>query len=106
VIWLLAELGAKLDLPDLRGVRPIFSAASAGHAGVLLALHQCDVDMNAVSNLGASAAFMAAMRGHHGAVRSLHFVGADLDLRNKNGATPLHGPGPPAAVKRPSRFPQ
>uniref|UniRef100_A0A8C5H3I6 Protein TANC1-like n=1 Tax=Gouania willdenowi TaxID=441366 RepID=A0A8C5H3I6_GOUWI len=86
----LLEHGAKLEMPNRRGIAPLLSASKHGHTQVRksLLLKQ-GADINTSDRQGRTALMLAASEGHTGTVQLLLSKGASLSCADQEELTAL-----------------
>ncbi|NLI79232.1 MAG: hypothetical protein GX442_22655 [Candidatus Riflebacteria bacterium] len=89
VIDLLADHGARLDLPDQHGNTPLIIAVKQCAAAVVQALARRGAPLDGANARGQTALMTAAFYGHDASAKALIEAGAPLDQRNQVGQTAL-----------------
>ncbi|XP_011488875.2 protein TANC1 isoform X2 [Oryzias latipes] len=86
---LLLERGARLEIPNRRGMVPLLSAAKHGHTQVVELLLKQGADINVSDKQGRNALILAAAEGHTSTVELLMLKGATLSSADQEGLTAL-----------------
>ncbi|RVE74379.1 hypothetical protein OJAV_G00021360 [Oryzias javanicus] len=86
---LLLERGARLEIPNRRGMVPLLSAAKHGHTQVVELLLKQGADINVSDKQGRNALILAAAEGHTSTVELLMLKGAALSSADQEGLTAL-----------------
>ncbi len=89
VIDLLADHGARLDLPDPQGNTPLIIAVKQSGSAVVEALVRRGAPLDAANARGQTALMVAAFYGNDRAAKVLIEAGAALNQRNQVGQTAL-----------------
>jgi len=88
---LLYQWGVDMDTKDSRGRTPALLAMEKhSDMGILEALYQMNVNMNATNNLNQTLAHIAAQYKRIEAFKLLHQWGVDMNTPDDNGKTPAH----------------
>uniref|UniRef100_A0A8C5N9U9 Protein TANC1-like n=1 Tax=Gouania willdenowi TaxID=441366 RepID=A0A8C5N9U9_GOUWI len=85
----LLEHGAKLEMPNRRGIAPLLSASKHGHTQVVELLLKQGADINTSDRQGRTALMLAASEGHTGTVQLLLSKGASLSCADQEELTAL-----------------
>ncbi|KAK7944849.1 hypothetical protein WMY93_000577 [Mugilogobius chulae] len=87
---MLLKAGAKINITNMYGISPLFTAAQIGSMDALRFLIKQGADINTQAADGNTALFEAAKNRHEGVVELLLSQNADANRPGRNGLLPLH----------------
>ncbi|XP_067273558.1 ankyrin repeat and SOCS box protein 2 isoform X3 [Pseudorasbora parva] len=87
---MLVKAGAKINMPNIYGITPIFVAAQSGKVDALRMLLKNGADLNSQAADGATALYEACKNGHEDVVEFLLSQNADANKPGKSGLMPIH----------------
>ncbi|XP_067239989.1 ankyrin repeat and SOCS box protein 2 isoform X4 [Chanodichthys erythropterus] len=87
---MLVKAGAKVNMPNMYGITPIFVAAQSGKVDALRLLLKNGADLNSQAADGATALYEACKNGHDEIVEFLLSQNADANKPGKTGLMPIH----------------